>query len=141
MNSIDDAVEIEFYIPAMPDQKSHHVISRGQYPDFYRPEDLRDKGMGKTSWVDAFEKMFVGLYWALGGPVPYAFRTPDNKIRSLDAGCIKMLLNRKPPELLLNCGAQGFISSLVPSDVMLERYQVMRAILEKRVRDARPEDG
>jgi hypothetical protein len=105
MRSNDEAKEIGVFIPRMPDRGRHHVFSRGQTPDFYRPEDLRDKGPGKTAWVDAFEKILVGLYWTLDGPVPYAFRTPDGMIRSLDAGCIKMLLNREPPAIELICDA------------------------------------
>jgi hypothetical protein len=107
MKSIDDAEEIGFFIPPMPQPGRHHVISKGRNPDFYRPEDLRDKGPGKTAWVDAFEKLLVGLYWTLDRPVPYAFRTPDGAIRSLDAGCIKMLLNRQPPGIELIYDEEG----------------------------------
>lgn len=138
MRSVDEAVEIPFYIPPMDDGKSHHVISWGQRPKFYRPQDLRDKGIGKTAWVDAFEKILVGLHWALDGPVPYAFKTPDGQIRSLDAGCIKMLMNRKTPALILNCDPEGYISSVVPIQVMLDRYAPLRARLVARVVDARP---
>lgn len=110
----------------MPSSDRHHVISRGKRPDFYRPQDLRDKGPGKTAWVDTFEKILVGLYWRLGTPIPYAFRTPDGVIRSLDAGCIKMLLNRSPPEIEIICDADGYIEEVQPTDVMLGRYQPIK---------------
>ena len=139
MKSTDDAVQIDFFIPQMPNVRRHHVISRGRSPYFYRPEELRDKGPGKTAWVDAFEKILVGLYWTLGTPVPYAFRTPDGSIRSLDAGCIKMLLNRKPPEIELLCGADGYIDSVRPARAMLERYDLIKSQLIKRITDAGPE--
>ncbi len=140
MKSVEDAVDIPFYIPPMKDGKSHHVISKGQLPKFYRPEDLRDIGTGKTIWVDAFEKMFVGLYLALDAPVPYAFRTPDGRIRSLDAGCMKMLVNRNPPELQFNLGAENYISSVVPSGTLLERYTMIHAKLRDRIIEAKPGD-
>jgi hypothetical protein len=137
MKSINDAVEIPFFIPPMRDGKSHHVISLGK-PKFYRPGDLKDLGVGKTAWVDAFEKILTGLYLALEAPVPYAFFTPDGKIRSLDAGCMKMLLNRQPPDIDLNLGADGFISSVSPSDNMLALYEPIRHILRDRIVLATP---
>ncbi|HCX32438.1 MAG TPA: hypothetical protein DHV08_02040 [Rhodocyclaceae bacterium] len=140
MKSVADAVDISFFIPPMNDGKSHHVISKGQWPKFYRPEDLRDIGSGKTLWVDTFEKIFVGLFLALDAPVPYAFRTPDGKIRSLDAGCMKMLVNRNPPELQFNLGSEGFISTVVPSDALLNRYVLLHSKLRARIVDAEPSD-
>jgi hypothetical protein len=98
--------------------------------------DLLDKGPGKTAWVDAFEKIFVGLYWALEDAVPYAFRTPDGTIRSLDAGCVKMLLNRNPPELELICDVEGYIDSVRPAAPLLKRYELIRGKLTKRIMEA-----
>jgi hypothetical protein len=140
MKPINDAVALEVYVPAMPDKGAHHVISRGQKPYFYRIEDLRDHGPGHTAWVEAFQKLIVGLHWVLGKPVPYVFRTPDGTIRSLDAGCIKMLLNRKEPDLAINCDHEGFIDSVVPSDRLLDLYQPIRHRLEKQYQEAGPDD-
>lgn len=140
MRSVEDAVDIGVYIPPMPDGKSHHVISRGQIPYFYRPEDLRDKGQGKTAWGDVFEKMVVALFWVTGEPVPYAFRTPDGTVRSLDAGCIKMLLNRQPPDLTIECDRNGFIESVQPSQKLLDLYSPMQSVLVRRVHEATAED-
>jgi hypothetical protein len=140
MKNIDEAEEIGIFIPGMPGSDEHHVISRGQRPHFYRPGDLRDLGQGKTLWVDAFEKILVGMHWTLGMPIPYAFRTPDGTIRSLDAGCIKMLLNRNPPELILNCDADGFIHTVVPTSKLLNRYEMIKTSLIKRIEDASPSD-
>lgn len=140
MRSVEDAVDIGVYIPPMPDKTKHHVISRGQHPDFYRPDDLRDKGEGKTAWVDTFEKNLVALFWATGEPVPFVFRTPDGTIRSLDAGCIKMLLNRRPPDVEIECDRDGFIDSVRPSQRLLDLYAPMQAMLVKRVHEATAED-
>jgi hypothetical protein len=141
MKSVSEAVDIPFFIPPMSDGKSHHVASRGQNPEFYRPEDLRDIGTGKTLWVDTFEKLLVGLYLALEGPVPYAFKTPDGRIRSLDAGCLKMMINRTPPELHLNLGTGNYISTVAPSDILLARYSLIQEKLRDRVVNAKPNDG
>jgi hypothetical protein len=138
MKNVEDAVAINFYIPPMPQPGRHHVISRGQNPDFYRPEVLRDKGLGKTAWVDAFEKILMGLYWLLDAPVPYAFRTPDGSVRSLDAGCIKMLLNRITPEVELLCDVNGYIEAVRPAAAMIERYEPIKGKLMKRIIDAGP---
>jgi len=124
----------------MNDGKSHHVISWGQKPDFYRPGDLRDVGTGKTKWVDAFEKVFLGLYLALDAPVPYAFRTPNGKIRSLDAGCLKMLTNRAPPELQFHLDADGYIDSVVPTEMLIARYTPIHGQLRDRITSAEPGD-
>ena len=115
VRSTEGLPEIGVYIPAMPKGGSHHVISRGQRPDFYRLQDLHDKGPGHTAWVEAFQKLVVGLHWILDGPVPYAFKTPDGSIRSLDAGCLKMLLNRREPDLTVYCDVEGWIDAVVPS--------------------------
>ena len=140
MRDVKDAHVIPYYIPPMPKPGSHHVISRGQRPDFYQPEQLQDTGIAKTGWVDAFEKLVVGLYWTLDAPVPYAFRTPDAVIRSLDAGCIKFLCNRKPAELCLILDDQGYIDAVVPTKPLLDRYSRLRSRLMTRIRTAGPDE-
>ncbi|MDR5654907.1 hypothetical protein [Ruixingdingia sedimenti] len=137
MKSVADAVDIPFFIPPMNDGKSHHVISRGKTPKFYRPEDLGDIGQGNTLWVHAFERLLTGLYLALGGPVPYCFVTPDGNIRSLDGGCIKMMLNRTPPDILLNVGADGYISSARPSERLLELFGPIQERLKDEILSAK----
>jgi hypothetical protein len=136
MRSVEDIPDISYYVPSMPNGQSHHVISRGQKPIFYRPEELKDKGEGKTVWVDAFEKIVCGIYWALEAPVPYAFRTPNGMIRSLDAGCIKMLLNRAKPELDLLVDGYGYIDAVVPSEALTNRYEPIKCRLIEQVQRA-----
>ena len=139
MRSLGDAPTLAYFIPPMPSGDQHHVISRGQVPIFYRPEDLRDKGPGKTAWVDAFEKIVVGLHLVLNGPVPYAFRTPDGQVRSLDAGCVKMMLNRSPPDLQIVCDREGYIDAVVPSPRLLDLYAQIGDRLASKVRRAGPD--
>ena len=140
MQSIDDVLAIEFFVPPMPKDGQHHVISRGQKPKFYREKDLNDFGEGKTAWVDSFRKQLMGLYLALERPVPYAFKIPNGVIRSLDAGCIKMLLNRDPSEIKLMYDSAGFIENARPSDRLLDLYLPLKENLIHRVRIASSTD-
>jgi hypothetical protein len=118
-------------IPDAPQGASFqfHPISRSQHPDRYRPSELRDTGEAQTVWLVFFEKILVGLYWKYDEPVPFVFRTADGTVRSLDAGCIKWLLNRKPPEVSLHCDRAGIIEAVTPSPALLSRYQADRETL------------
>lgn len=98
-----------------------HPFSRGQNPEFY--QTIKDTVEGKTSRTYFFEKNLVGLYLALGRPVPYAFRTRDGTIRSLDAGCVKFLCNRREPDLELIRDADGFIVAVKPLTPLLDRFR------------------
>lgn len=135
-----DVADIGVFIPAMADGKRHHVISRGQKPRLYRLSELGDRGEGRTPWVAAFEEILLGLYWSVGTAVPYVFRTPDGSIRSLDAGCIKMMLNRSPADLEVETDAQGYIKSVMPSDALENRYRHRQDELMRRVQDATAQD-
>ena len=141
MKSVADAVKIPFFIPPMKNRKfKQHVISKGD-PEFYRPEDLRDTGIGDTPWVCEFEEMFLGLYLALDAPVPYAFLTPDDKVRSLDAGCLKWLENRVPSWLQFKPDYEGYISTVVPLDVLIARYAPIHTKLRERIINAEASDA
>jgi len=98
-----------------------HPFSRGQDPDFY--QTIKDTVEGKTARTYFFEKNLVGLYWALGRPVPYAFRTKDGTVRSLDAGCVQFLCNRREPDLELIHDEDGFIVAVKPLGPLLERFR------------------
>jgi hypothetical protein len=137
MKKVDQAVKIGVY---MPDHGRHHVFSRGQSPEFYKVSDLRDKGPGQTDWVLEFERILVGLYLILEGPVPYAFRTPDGKVRSLDAGCMKMLSNRAVPGIDFIEDADGYIDAVVPTAALLDRHSALRSHLKKRILEATSTD-
>ena len=108
-------------IPEVPQGASFkfHPISRSQNPDRYKPSDLRDTGEAQTPWLQFFERILVGLYWKLDQqPVPFLFRTADGTVRSLDAGCIKWLLNRTPSEVSLHCDTAGVIEAVTPSPAL-----------------------
>lgn len=134
MNSIDVLETLPVSIPELPKGPyTHHPISRSQKPVFYRPENLRDTAKANTDWVRFFEKILLGLFWKLNRPVPYAFRTYDGTIRSLDAGCLKFLRNRSPPQVTFNTDPLGFIDSVVPSEKLLGRYLPFHDVLLKQL--------
>jgi hypothetical protein len=122
-------------IPEVPQDASFkfHPISRSQKPDRYKPNDLRDSGDAQTPWLKFFEEILVGLYWKYDQPVPFLFRTADGTVRSLDAGCIKWLLNRNPPEVGLHCNPAGVIEGVTPTPALLSRYEAQKETLVARL--------
>jgi hypothetical protein len=122
-------------IPEVPlDASFHfHPISHSQHTDRYKPDALRDTGEAQTAWLVFFEKILVGLYWKYDEPVPFVFRTADGTVRSLDAGCLKWLLNRKPSEISLHCDRAGVIEAVTPSPALLSRYNADKEILVARL--------
>lgn len=139
MNSISNLETLDLAIPPTPRGKyKHHPISQGQKPDFYKPEDLKDTGQAQTGWLHFFETILVGLYWRLGRlgrPVPYAFRTWDGTIRSLDAGCLKFLENRSPKEVIFHVDTLGYIDSVEPSAELLKRYEEYPMLKPKLIKN------
>lgn len=115
-----------------------HPISRSSKPDRYRPKDLRDTGSAQTDWLRFFEEILLGIFWKYGEPVPYVFRTADGTVRSLDAGCIKWLLNRNPAELELHLDAVGIINAVAPAPILQQRYQHRKNELVARVSWKKP---
>jgi hypothetical protein len=122
-------------IPEVPQDASFHFhpISLSQHPDRYKPDALRDTGEAQTDWLAFFEKILVGIYWKYDEPVPFAFRTADGTVRSLDAGCLKWLLNRKPPEVSFHCDRAGLIEAVTPSPALLSRYEADKEMLVARL--------
>lgn len=122
-------------IPEVPKGASFefHPISISQQPKRYRPEDLGDTGTAETPWLLFFEEILMGIYWKTGKPVPYVFKTANGKIRSLDAGCIKWMLNRRPPELKIVLDEDRFIVAVIPSPEMIARNVERREELMARL--------
>ncbi|WP_094194162.1 HNH endonuclease [Bradyrhizobium viridifuturi] len=98
-----------------------HPISRGA-PKFHKLGALTDSVEGRTLRTEFFEQTLVGMFLRLGRAVPYAFYSSNGEIRSLDAGCIKFLLNRSAPEILVNCDDHGEIVGVVPLPSLVARY-------------------
>jgi hypothetical protein len=127
-------------IPEPPQDASFefHPISRSTKPDRYRPKDLRDTGKAETEWLKFFEEIVLSIFWKTGQPVPYVFRTADGTVRSLDAGCIKWLLNRNPPELQLHLDGAGFIAAVTPTLQIQRRYELRKEVLVARLSWKKP---
>lgn len=113
-------------IPDYPEKS--HPFSRSE-PVFYRLDTLGDTAEGQTNRTEFFQKVFVGLYWYLARPVPYAFETMSGDIRSMDAGCMKFLHNRNPPDIHFERDGQGYIVAARPAERLLELYAQMRSRL------------
>ncbi|ODN68834.1 hypothetical protein [Methylobrevis pamukkalensis] len=111
-------------IPDLPEESKfkQHPISRSQKPKMYKVNELKDPGDLGEEWIKFFELYFVGLFWKIGRPVPYLFKTVDGKVRSLDAGCMKFLSNRAPPEIRFEFKAKGLIVAAAPTPSLLSRY-------------------
>jgi putative restriction endonuclease len=110
-------------------------FSKGRMPKFYRPEDLKAMGVRKTLRTNFFEKVLVGLFWKLGRSVPYAFVTETGHTRSLDAGCLNFLHNKREPEIELECDGDGYIVAVRPLLKLVERYEPMRPKIMALVSD------
>jgi hypothetical protein len=127
-------------IPEVPQGASFefHPISRSENPKRYRLQDLRDTGTAQTEWVKFFEEILLGIFWKCGEPVPYVFRTADGTVRSLDAGCIKWLLNRNPKEVELHFDGAGIIDAVAPTPLLQQRYEAQRETLVARLSPRKP---
>jgi len=110
---------LPFLVPEYPFPS--HPISRG-VPKFYRLQELSDKVEGRTRRTEFFERTIVGMFLRLGRAVPYAFYSSNGEIRSLDAGCIKFLLNRSSPEIEVTCNSEGAVVSITPLSSLIDRY-------------------
>lgn len=118
---------------SIPHYPGSHPFSRSTNPRFYRYDELGDTAKGDTSRTRFFEEVLVGIYWTLGRAVPYAFETKNGEARSLDAGCVKFLLNRQQPLLELVCDPNGVIAAVKPTEVLLTTYRESRDKLLVRV--------
>ena len=98
-----------------------HPFSRGQDPKFY--QTIKDTVEGKTARTYS-SKEFGGAVLGLRSTgalcVSYQGR---RRPRSLDAGCVKFLCNRRVPELELVYGEEGYIVAVKPLSRLLERFR------------------
>ena len=122
--------QLDITIPEFP---GSHPFSRGKSPVFYREHELGDTAEGATRRTDFFEKILAGLYWKLRGDVPYAFKVPSGEVRSMDAGCMKFLHNRQPPEIEFITNNQGYMIGARPSQYLIDKLTPLKAQLIARV--------
>jgi hypothetical protein len=98
------------------------------------PSELKKKLKGdQTGRTDRFTKLLIGLRLRLKGPVPYAFKTPDGAVRSLDAGCLGFLHHSKSQQISFTCNVEGKITHVDLVDGAFASLEPIYGKLEKAV--------
>ena len=88
-------------------------------PFKYKPTDLA-KGESDQDRTDWFKKALFMIWKETGRSVPYAFKSRDGAIRSLDAGCLGHLYNRTRPEIGLELDDERYIVAVHPTSALIE---------------------
>jgi hypothetical protein len=99
-----------------------HPFCRGARVQVYRRQDLGNNvpsSLDRTKW---FVQQLLNISRKTGGSVPYAFKTADGEVRSLDAGCLGFLLSTEPPLIEVSTDKLGYITAVTPTPEMLRRY-------------------
>jgi hypothetical protein len=123
----------------IPDYEGSHPFSSGISIEAYSPDELKKKSDTKHARTVWFEKRLFAIWREIDKPVPYAFKTADGIIRSMDAGCLGFLFNRKQPELVAQLDLNtGEIVAVVPAGQLKTRYERMEASLRGDVRPETP---
>lgn len=125
----------------IPPMDGTHPFNTGLQIEKYTEETLRKHSERINRRTDFFEKTLLGICLATGQElVPYAFRTPDSAVRSLDAGCLGFLLNRPIRDLGVELDDAGFIRSVRPAPSLYKRHEALGADnLRRRVSIIEPE--
>jgi hypothetical protein len=123
----------------IPDYTGSHPFSSGLSIKVYGQEELKKQSVTKQARTDWFEKNLFAIWREIGKPVPYAFRTADGTIRSMDAGCLGFLFNRAQPELVVESDPDtGEIVAVEPAGQLRTRYEQLEASLRREVRPEIP---
>jgi hypothetical protein len=123
----------------IPDYTGSHPFSSGLSIKVYGQEELKKQSVTKHARTDWFEKNLFAIWREIGKPVPYAFRTADGTIRSMDAGCLGFLFNRAQPELVVESDPDtGEIVAVEPAGQLRTRYEQLEASLRREVRPEIP---
>jgi hypothetical protein len=105
--------------------KPRHPFTFGSEKFKYRREDLR-KQESNGDWTEWFAEQLVRISNEIGRPVPYAFEDTEGRARTLDVGCVKFLLDRKPPEVELGFDSGGYIVSVRPTEALISRLAAVK---------------
>lgn len=101
--------------PSDPFSKSSHML--------YRPAELGISSSGRMERTAEFRDRLLGIFAVCGQPIPYAFKTADGAIRSLDAGCLGMLTRGDEPILTPECYADGHIRAVRLSGMFVDENE------------------
>ena len=94
--------------------QGNSLFRTGARPSKYRVEDLKKAETGSaTPRTRDFEREVERIWQETNAPVPFAFRTRDGAVRSLDAGCLGFLASRNPCPIEFRT-IDGYIVSVVP---------------------------
>lgn len=116
---------LDHAIPNCGQKGNTHPFNVGQRVFKYHPDEL-SKAASDSPRTDWFAKHIYVIWKETGAPVPYAFRTRDGTIRSLDAGCLGHLLKRHPPEIEIAAyDVEGRIAAVRPSASLAERCELI----------------
>jgi hypothetical protein len=119
----------------IPDYEGSHPFSSGTSIEAYGLEEMKKKSVTKHARTVWFEKRLFAIWRETGKPVPYAFRTADGTIRSMDAGCLGLLFNRTRPKLIAQTDPNtGEIIAAEPAGPFRTRYERLEASLREEVR-------
>jgi hypothetical protein len=139
-DEVDRVRTLDIVIPENhPGKKS--PFSSGKDIDLYTEQGLKKQTKEKLPRNDWFEKRLLGIRGVIGGPIPYAFRTKNGELRSMDAGCLGFLFNRPQPEVELRKGSDGFVTEVELVGDLLTKYNDIewRLIAEVRNSAAAPD--
>jgi hypothetical protein len=113
---------LDFAIPGFRNDSNTHPFNIGASVSKYRVVDLA-KEESRSDRTDWFSKLLFLIWKETKASVPYAFKSRDGTIRSLDAGCLGHLLNRSRPELEVETDPNGYIIAARPATQLIARCE------------------
>jgi hypothetical protein len=101
--------------------------------ELYRQEELLCTDGAATTRTNTFKQALLAIYWILDEqPVPYVFRTANGQTRSMDAGCLGMLMRTSPPSVTFLTDGEGYIRSVSPTPNLISTFEALRDKLVER---------
>lgn len=111
----------------LPDSGKHSVPFSLSSHELYQPGELRCEDGIQTLRTDEFMKRLVAIYWLNDEkPVPYVFKTADDSVRSMDAGCLGMLHHHREHLVEFELDHDGYIRSVVPQPTLIAKCEPMK---------------
>jgi len=115
---------LDFIIPGFRNDSNTHPFNIGTSVSKYRFVDLANE-KSRSDRTDWFSKLLFLIWKETKASVPYAFKSRDGTIRSLDAGCLGHLLNRSRPELEVETDASEYILAVRPATPLIDRCEAI----------------
>ncbi len=94
-------------------------------PTKYRVSDLKKTEIGgSTPRTREFERELLRIWQETQDAIPFAFKTADGVVRSLDAGCLGFLASRNPPAIEFEL-KDGYIDKVFPAAATAARKTLL----------------